>query len=119
MDVDGNRELLAWADQSVSQPVLMKAREKPPKVPVQANYSDSVDIFKIRDVYIGAGMKGIDSSTHLAKKIRVVKLQYRIGGGGPVWRCDYGFFTIRRLCTRNFLPGFRIWRFMGCKGSYG
>jgi hypothetical protein len=82
-------------------------------------YNDRVGIFTIRDVYLGAGMKGIESSDHLAQKIRVVKLRYRIGGGGPVWRCDYGFFTIRRLCTRNFLPGFRIWRFMGCKGSLG
>ena len=77
----------------------MKAREKPPKVPVQANYSDSVDIFKIRDVYIGAGMKGIDSSTHLAKKIRVVKLQYRIGGAG-----QFGGVTMGSSPSGAFAP---------------
>jgi hypothetical protein len=80
MDINGNRELLAWADQSVSQPVLMKSRTIPPCIVQMANYSDSLGSFAIQNVYIGAGMQGIDSSTHVAKKIRVVALHYRAAG---------------------------------------
>jgi hypothetical protein len=78
MDVDGKRELLAWADQSVSQAVSMKPREKtPPRVAVQANYSDSMGEFTMQNVYIGEGMKGITSG---AKSLRVVALHYRLYG---------------------------------------
>jgi hypothetical protein len=80
MNVDGNRELLAWADQSVSQPVLIKPCEKtPPKIWVQANYNDSLASFTMQDVYVGEGMKGIARGA--AKALRVVKLYFRAWGG--------------------------------------
>jgi hypothetical protein len=79
MDVDGNRELLAWADQSVSQPVLIKSRTIPPKIVRQAQYNDSDGIFTMLDVYYGEGMKGI--SRGAAKTLRVVALHYRVAGG--------------------------------------
>jgi hypothetical protein len=80
MNVDGNRELLAWADQSVGQPVSMKPREKiPPKVAVQANYNDSIGEFTMQDVSQGDGLKGIAKG--VAKRLRVVKLHYRVAGG--------------------------------------
>jgi hypothetical protein len=78
MNIDAKRELLAWADQSVSQPVLMKAREElPPKIVVQANYSDSMGEFTMQNVYYGEGMKGIASG---AKSLRVIALHYRTFG---------------------------------------
>jgi hypothetical protein len=80
MDVDGNRELLAWADQSVSQAVLMRPRETPPRLPAQANYNDSVGTFRMKDVFLyNDGLKGIPRGT--AKTLRVVSLHYRVSGG--------------------------------------
>jgi hypothetical protein len=82
MDVDGNRELLAWADQSVGQPVLMRPLDKiPAKVAVQANYNDSMGEYIIQNVYVGEGMKGITSG---AKSLRVIALHYRIYGTSSV-----------------------------------
>jgi hypothetical protein len=82
MDTTGKRELLAWADQSLSQPVLVKARTLPPKIATQADYFiDSAD-FTIQDVYYGEGMKGITRGT--AKKLRVVQLHYRVQGATTV-----------------------------------
>jgi hypothetical protein len=82
MNVDGGRELLAWADQSVSQPVLIKPLEKtPPRVLVQANYNDSMGLITMQDVYYGEGMRGVARGA--AKSIRVVKLHYRVAAGIP------------------------------------
>jgi hypothetical protein len=81
MDIDGNRELLAWADQSLSQPVVMKPREeKPPQVALQANYKDSVGLCTVQDVYVGEGMKGAARGS--ARSLRVVALHYRVAGCG-------------------------------------
>jgi hypothetical protein len=77
MNVDGGRELLAWADQSVGQAVLLKARKVPPRIAVQTNYSDSMGEFTMQNVYFGDGMKGISSG---AKSLRVVALLYRVYG---------------------------------------
>lgn len=83
MDVDGNRELIAWADQSVSQPVVIKPWDKiPTQVALQANYNDSIGIYTMQDVYFGEGMKGIAKETGKAKTLRVVKLNYRVMGSG-------------------------------------
>jgi hypothetical protein len=80
MNVDGSRELLAWADQSVSQAVSMKALEKaPPKVARQANYNDSMAEFTMQDVYQGEGLKGQPKG--IAKRLRVIKINYRVAGG--------------------------------------
>jgi hypothetical protein len=80
MDVDGNRELLAWADQSVGQPVLVKARTIPPKIVGQTNYNDSLGSFTMQNVYVGEGMKAIPKGA--AKTLRVVALHYRAADGG-------------------------------------
>jgi hypothetical protein len=78
MDTTGSRELLAWADQSVSQPVVVKPRKIPPLIAQQANYRDSAGEFTIQNVYYGAGMEGVAKGT--AKSLRVVKLHYRVQG---------------------------------------
>ena len=83
MDADGNRELLAWADQSVSQPVVVRPWKKiPPRLAELANYNDSMGTFSLQDVYYGEGMKGIDKASGIAKRLRVVKLHYRAMGAG-------------------------------------
>jgi hypothetical protein len=79
MDTTGKRELLAWADQSVSQPVLVKARKVPPTLATQADYSKDSAEFTMQDVYYGGGMEGIVRGT--AKKLRVIKLHYRVQDG--------------------------------------
>jgi hypothetical protein len=79
MDTTGKRELLAWTDQSVSQPVLVKARKVPPMIATQADYSKDSSEFTLQDVYFGEGMKGIARGT--AKKLRVVQLHYRVQDG--------------------------------------
>jgi hypothetical protein len=80
MNIDGSRELLASASQSVSQPVLVKAWDKiPSKIMVQANYKDSVGSFTMQDVSVGEGMKGVAKG--VAKKLRVVAISYRAAGG--------------------------------------
>jgi hypothetical protein len=90
--VDGkSRELLAWGDQSLHTPVVVAPWEeiwgtKPVRIAEQANYNDSMGIYTINDVYHGAGMKGVDKSSGVAKSIRVVKLIYRVSGA-----CDPGY----------------------------
>jgi hypothetical protein len=79
MDTTGSRELLAWADQSISQPVIVKARKVPPLIAKQANYLDSVGEYTVQDVYYGEGMKGIAKGT--AKSLRVVRVHYRVQDG--------------------------------------
>ncbi|NLD91410.1 MAG: hypothetical protein GX639_01955 [Fibrobacter sp.] len=88
MDVDGKRELIAWDDQSLSQPVFVKARRTPPMPAVTANYADSMGEFTMQDVYVGAGMKNIKRGK--AKKLRVVKLNYRVQGGSDGFTTQSG-----------------------------
>jgi hypothetical protein len=79
MDLDGKRELLAWGDQSVSQPVLIKAVRNPPKIAVQANYKETMASLSLTNVYVGESMNGVTKGA--AKSLRVVKLHYRAAGG--------------------------------------
>jgi hypothetical protein len=84
MDVDGNRELLAWGDESVSQPVLVKARKTPPRLATQADYSKTTAVFTMQNVYKGAGLKKADGTVvaqGTAKRLRVIKLNYRVSDG--------------------------------------
>jgi hypothetical protein len=91
-NIDGNsRELLAWANQSLHNPVVVAPWKdiwgsEPYKVPEQANYNDSMGTVTMSNVYYGAGMKGIDKSTGVAKKLRVVALKYRVTGA-----CENGW----------------------------
>jgi hypothetical protein len=83
MDVDGNRELLAWDDQSVSQPVLLKPRTKLPANPASTvDYTKDSAVFTMQDVYIGAGLKTRTGTVAkgTAKRLRVVKIDYRAQG---------------------------------------
>lgn len=81
MDIDGNRELLAWADQSVSQPVSVRSRNPvPPEVKKNADYNASEGTYFLQNVYYGNGMKGVEKTA--AKTLRVVKLRYRAAGMG-------------------------------------
>lgn len=101
MDVDGNRELIAWGDQSVSQPVLIKPRAKPPLPALQANYTKTTGIFTMQDVYYGQGMKGIDKAKGEAKSLRVVELSYRAAGattGSAMGSGPSGAFTPAITC---------------------
>jgi Tol biopolymer transport system component len=79
MDVNGKRELLAWDDQSLSQPVFVKTRKAPPMPAVTTNYADSMGEFTMQDVYVGAGLKGVKRGK--AKKLRVIQINYRVQGG--------------------------------------
>jgi hypothetical protein len=76
--VDGtSRELLAWADQSLHTPVMVapwKAiwGQEPVKIADKTNFSDSMGSFTMSDVYYGAGMKGVDKKSGVAKSLRVI-----------------------------------------------
>jgi len=95
MDVNGKRELLAWDDQSLSQPVFVKSRRVPPMPAVTANYADSMGEFTMQDVYVGAGMKNVKRGK--AKKLRVVQINYRVQGGSD------GFVTMEGEQSSGFV----------------
>ncbi|MBN1577775.1 MAG: hypothetical protein JW913_14540 [Chitinispirillaceae bacterium] len=85
MDTTGNRELLAWSDQSLSQAVLVAPwktiwRSDPVSPAEQADYNDSMGECTMQDVYYGAGMEGVKKESGVAKSLRVVALQYRVQG---------------------------------------
>ncbi|HEX2959341.1 MAG TPA: T9SS type A sorting domain-containing protein [Chitinispirillaceae bacterium] len=80
-----SRELLAWSDQSLHRPVVVAPWKAiwgtdPVSIAKQANYNDSMGTFTMQDVYYGAGMKGVDKKSGVAKTLRVVKLRYRVSG---------------------------------------
>lgn len=79
MDTTGSRELLAWGEQSISQPVIVKARKAPPMIAKQANYSETTGEYTLQNVYYGPGMEGVEKGK--AKTLRVVKLYYRVQNG--------------------------------------
>jgi mono/diheme cytochrome c family protein len=91
-NVDGKQqELLAWGDGSFHTPVVVapwKAiwGQEPVKLADQTNFKDSTASFTMNDVYFGAGMKGIDKKSGVAKSLRVIALRYRISGA-----CDQGY----------------------------
>jgi hypothetical protein len=77
MDIDGNRELLAWdAYHSISQPFPLCER-KAPRIACQTDYSKSTGEVRMSNAYYGMG---IDSTVKpgTIKKIRVIALDYRI-----------------------------------------
>jgi len=91
-NIDGkSQELLAWGTKSLQHPVVVapwKAiwGENPVNLAMQANFNDSMGTFSMQDVYYGAGMKGIDKKSGVAKTLRVIKLKYRVSGA-----CDQGY----------------------------
>jgi hypothetical protein len=100
--VDGtSRELLAWADQSLHTPVMVapwKAiwGQEPVKIADKTNFSDSMGSFTMSDVYYGAGMKGVDKKSGVAKSLRVIALRYRVAGA-----CDMGY---GEMANASFKP---------------
>ncbi len=102
MDTDGNRELIAWSDQSLHQVVLVAPYkqiwgEDPIEIAEQAYYKDSMGTFTMNDVYYGAGMDGVKKETGVAKSLRVVALHYRVQGssglGSVFGQGPSGIFT--------------------------
>jgi hypothetical protein len=91
-NVDGKQqELLAWGSGSLHDPVVVAPWKDiwgndPVKVARQANFNDSMATITMSNVYYGEGMKGIDKSTGIAKKIRVVEVRYRVSGA-----CENGW----------------------------
>ena len=81
MDLDGNRELL-YKDQeiSVGRPVPLHKPNRPKVIPDQVDYTQKTGQYYVHDVYEGVGLEGIPRGE--AKKIRVVRLNYRASGVG-------------------------------------
>lgn len=81
MDMDGNRELLFNDGEiPVGRPVPLKKPNKPLVVADTVDYSQQTGLYYVHDVYEGVGLEGIERGT--AKKIRVVRLNYRAAGVG-------------------------------------
>ena len=81
MDIDGNRELLAYDPEiSCNQPVALKARSGYHQRPSIVDYTKDYGIYYIKDVYQGPGLAGVKWGT--AKSIRVVALDFRVAGIG-------------------------------------
>ncbi|MBN1126709.1 MAG: family 10 glycosylhydrolase, partial [Sedimentisphaerales bacterium] len=88
MTADGRRELLV-ADQNTScnQPVALSSRSVPHLQPGRVDYTKDTGVYYVQDVYAGPGLGGI--SRGIAKKIRVVSMEFRAAGigdnrsGGP------------------------------------
>lgn len=81
MDHDGNRELL-YNDGliSVGRPVPLNKPTSPALIPDTVDYTKETGTYYVHDVYEGVGLRGIPRGT--AKKIRVVRLNYRAAGVG-------------------------------------
>ncbi|MDR1480031.1 MAG: hypothetical protein LBJ00_13935 [Planctomycetaceae bacterium] len=88
VDVDGNRELLAF-DSSISscQQIPLAARAIPTLRASAVDYAKETGQFYVQDIYEGPGLKGVERGT--VKSIRVVALEFRAAGihsngnGGP------------------------------------
>jgi hypothetical protein len=77
MNVDGDRELLAWDVQSVSQQQSL-CPQLPPQPPItayQADYSKATGEVSMIDAYTGSGT-GKSVAKGSIKKIRVIALEY-------------------------------------------
>lgn len=91
MDIDGRRELLAThAKISCNQPVPLVPRKTGAVRPSTVDYGKTTGAYYVRDVYVGAGLKGVPRGT--VKRLRVVALDFRAAGvgsnrnGGPAGR---------------------------------
>ncbi len=81
MDVDGNRELLYLDHEiSVGRMVPLRKPNGPQVVPDTVDYQQKTGYYYVHDVYEGIGLEGIARGS--AKKIRVVRLNYRAAGVG-------------------------------------
>ncbi|MBI9018935.1 MAG: hypothetical protein JEZ07_16915 [Phycisphaerae bacterium] len=81
MDIDGNRELLAYDSKvSCNHAVPLTTRNKPHIIPSQVDYTKKEGMYFIQDIYQGPGLKGIKRGT--IKKLRVIAIDYRAAGVG-------------------------------------
>ncbi len=88
MDIDGNRELLAF-DPTISsgQPVPLAARAVPQLRASAVDFGRETGTFYVQDIYAGPGLEGIERGT--IESIRIVALEFRAAGigsngnGGP------------------------------------
>lgn len=81
MDVDGRRELLfSDPNLSVGRPVPIRKPNQMVEVADTVDYQQKTGLYYVQDVYQGVGLKDIPRGT--AKKIRIVRLNYRAAGVG-------------------------------------
>jgi hypothetical protein len=81
MNAGGARELLHRAPGlGVLRPVALGHRPAPPVIPDTVDYAKKTGTYYVHDVYRGIGLRGVPRGT--AKKIRVVRLNYRAAGVG-------------------------------------
>jgi hypothetical protein len=75
MNIEGKRELIAWdGSRSVSQPISLMIRNKPPTTAFQADYSKKTASLAVADVYYGMASQGVTKGS--VKKIRVCAMEY-------------------------------------------
>ena len=81
INADGERELLhRAADLGVLRPMPLGDRIQPPLIKERIDYTSKSASYYVHDVYRGIGLKGVERGE--AKKIRVVRLNYRAAGVG-------------------------------------
>jgi hypothetical protein len=76
MNQAGDRELLAWDNQSCLQAKAAMPRKVPPKVATQVDYSLKTASVSMTNAYYGTGTTGVAAGT--IKKIRAIALNYRV-----------------------------------------
>ncbi|MBN1578508.1 MAG: hypothetical protein JW913_18240 [Chitinispirillaceae bacterium] len=78
MNVDGERELLAWnSTQSVSQPLLLVKQDPPAGKAYQADYQVTMGRSKLYNTYFGMGVDStVDSAAYTIRKLRLIALEY-------------------------------------------
>ncbi len=89
MNVNGERELLAWGNgQSLNRPVPLAARKVPHQFASMVDYKNNTGAFTMSNIYVGTGLPGIPKGT--IKRLRVVALDYRIDNpiGYTFWRTN-------------------------------
>ena len=81
MDIDSNRELLAF-DPSVSCGQVVPICERPiPQMRASAvDYSRNTGTYYVQDIYVGPGLEGIEKGT--VKSLRIVTFEPRAAGIG-------------------------------------
>lgn len=89
MNADGERELLHADDRlDVARMATTGRRPEVSVVPNKVDYTKNTGIYYVKDVYQGVGLQGIPRGA--AKKIRVVRLDYRAAGVGQTHNSGEG-----------------------------
>ncbi len=89
MTPQGERELLvADADNSCNQPVLLAPRKRPFQRASSVDYRQSEGVYYMQDIYKGPGLEGVSEGT--IKKLRIVEPIYRVASIGAAFGFDKG-----------------------------